>query len=437
MKTTYKTHFAKEIKPELNGQKVIVAGWVHTKRDLGGKKFIVLRDASGKVQIIITKGKTSQEIINTFYKITRESVIRVIGVVRSSSKAPGGAEIEPLEIEILSLAKAPLPLDVTGKVPADLDTRLDNRVLDLRRKESFAIFKIQSTVLEAIREKLKQLNFIEVITPKIIASATEGGAQLFPVLYFGKEAFLAQSPQLYKELLAGAFERVFEIGSAFRAEESDTPYHLSEFVSVDVEVAFANYNDAMYVLEEVVEHVLNKVRKENLEELKILKYEDSFPKIKRPVKKITYEEAIKLLQEHEYPIKEGEDIDTPAQRKLGDIMGETFYFIIDWPTETRPFYTMPKEDNEERTESFDLVYKWLEIASGSTRIHTRWLLEKQLKRHGLNPANFEYFLRWFDWGMPPHAGWGLGLGRFMLILTGVRNIREVVLFPRDKKRLVP
>ncbi len=437
METTYKKYFAKDIKPELNGKKVILAGWVHIKRDLGGKKFLILRDKTGTVQLIFTKGKTPENLIKTFHELARESVIKVTGVVKATPKAPGGAEVEPLEIEVLNIAKTPLPLDVTGKVPADLDTRLNNRVLDLRRKESQAIFKIQDTVLKAIREKLRELGFIEVITPKIIATATEGGAQLFPVIYFGKEAFLAQSPQLYKELLAGAFERVFEIGPAFRAEESDTPYHLSEFVSVDIEAAFMNYHDVMRVLEEVIDHVLFKVRKENLEDLKILKYEDKFPKIKKPIKKITYDEAVDLLQEHGYPIKRGEDLDTPAQRKLGEIIGETFYFIIDWPTITRPFYTMPKKDNPERTESFDIVYSWLEIASGSTRVHTRDLLEKQLRRQGLNPANFEYFLKWFDWGMPPHAGWGLGLGRFMLILTGVRNIREVVLFPRDKKRLTP
>jgi len=437
MKTKYKTHFAEDVKAKLNGSVVILAGWVHIKRDLGGKKFLILRDKTGTIQLILTKGKTPQQAIETYSKLTRESVIRVKGIVKASEKAPGGVEVEPLEIEVLSLAKTPLPIDVTGKVRADIDTRLNNRVLDLRRRESQAIFRIQDTVLQAIREKLRELGFIEVLTPKIIASATEGGAQLFPVLYFGKEAFLAQSPQLYKELLAGAFERVFEIGPAFRAEESDTPYHLSEFISVDIEAAFMNYFDVMNVLEEVVEHVLRRVREKNLEDLKILNYEEEFPKIRRPVKKITYDEAIDTLQEHGYPIEKGEDLSTPALRKLGEIIGEEFYFIIDWPTSTRPFYTMPKEDNEERTESFDFVYKWLEAASGSTRIHRRDLLEKQLLRQGLNPKNFEYFLKWFNWGMPPHAGWGLGLGRFMLILTGRRNIREVVLFPRDKKRLVP
>ncbi|RLG74592.1 MAG: aspartate--tRNA(Asn) ligase [Thermoprotei archaeon] len=437
MKTTYKTHFARDIKAELNGYTVTLAGWVHIKRDLGGKKFLILRDKTGTVQLILTKGKTPQHIIEMFNKLTRESVIEVKGVVKASAKAPRGVEVEPLEIKVLSLARTPLPVDVTGKVHADIDTRLNNRVLDLRRKENQAIFRIQDTTLKAIREKLRELGFIEVLTPKIIASATEGGAQLFPVLYFGREAFLAQSPQLYKELLASAFERVFEIGPAFRAEESDTPYHLSEFISVDIEAAFMNYLDVMNVLEEVTDHVLTKIRKENLEDLKTLKYEEYFPKMRRPIKKITYDEAVNILQEHKYPIEKGEDLSTPALRKLGEILDEAFYFVIDWPTSTRPFYTMPKRDNEERTESFDFVYKWLEIASGSTRIHERSLLEKQLIRQGLDPKNFEYFLKWFNWGMPPHAGWGLGLSRLMLILTGAKNVREVVLFPRDKKRLVP
>jgi len=248
MKTKYKTHFAKDVKAELNGSIVTLAGWVHIKRDLGGKKFLILRDKTGTIQLILTKGKTPQQVIETYSKLTRESVIRVKGIAKASEKAPGGVEVEPLEIEVLSLAKTPLPIDVIGKVHADIDTRLNNRVLDLRRRESQAIFRIQDTVLQAIREKLRELGFVEVLTPKIIASATEGGAQL--------------------------------LGPAFRAEESDTPYHLSEFISVDIEAAFMNYFDVMNVLEEVVEHVLRRVREKNLEDLKILNYEEEFPKIR-------------------------------------------------------------------------------------------------------------------------------------------------------------
>ncbi len=430
----YRTHYAMQIKPEMQGERVIVAGWVHTKRDLGGKKFIVLRDKSGSIQLIISKHESEKSVIDAFYDISKESVIMVEGIVKKSDKAPRGVEIFPLKITLLNKASPILPLDVSEKVPADMDTRLNARILDLRRPRVQAIFKIRDNVLKIIRTVLREKGFIEVNTPKIIATATEGGAQLFPVLYFGREAFLAQSPQLYKELLASAFERVFEIGPAYRAEESDTPFHLSEFISVDIEAAFIDYEGAMDILEEVVVRVLDGVRRENIEELELIGHEP--PKISGKIPRITYDEAIEILQREGFDIKYGEDISTPAQRKLGEII-EGFYFIKDWPTDTRPFYTMPKEDNPNLCEAFDLMYGWLEVASGSTRVHRKGLLIAQLERQGLSPKSFEYFIKWFDYGMPPHAGWGLGLDRFMLILTGCRNIREVVLFPRDKKRLTP
>ena len=430
----YRTHLIEEIKPEMEGKEVIIAGWVHTKRDLGGKKFLIIRDMSGIGQVVLSKRESPQEHLEIFDKLTRESVVSIRGIVKLDRRAPRGYEIIPLEIRVHSIAKAPLPLDVTGAVPADIDTRLNARVLDLRREEMKAVFKIQDTTLKTIRETLYELGFIEVLTPKIIASATEGGAQLFPVLYFGREAFLAQSPQLYKEMLAGAFERVFEIGPAYRAEESDTPYHLSEFISVDIEMAFANYHDVMKVLENVVYNVIEAIRKERSRELEVLGYE--LPKVSIPFKRVTYDEAIRMLKESNYPIEYGEDFGTPEQRALGELIGG-FYFIIEWPTAIKPFYSKPRDDNPEISETFDLMYEWLEIASGGTRIHSKKLLEEQLRRQGLNPKNFEYFLKWFDYGMPPHAGWGMGLSRLMLILTGKRNIREVVLFPRDKKRLEP
>jgi len=430
----YRTHLIRDVKPEMNGETVKIAGWVHTKRDLGAKKFLIVRDFTGKVQIIIDATKAPSSIIENFKKLTRESVVSVTGKVKADPRAPGGFEIEPIEINVLNLAKAPLPLDVTGLVPADIDTRLNARVLDLRRRESYAIFKIQNTVLKSIRNTLYSKRFIEVLTPKIIASATEGGAQLFPVLYFGREAFLTQSPQLYKEMLAAAFERVFEIGPAFRAEESDTPYHLAEFISVDIEMAFANYNDVMNILEEVIVNIIRDILKENSEDLEILKHTLEVPK--RPFKRVTYDEAIRLLKENNYPIEHGEDLSTPALRKLSELIGG-FYFIIDWPLKTKPFYAKPKDDNPEYSETFDLMYNWIEIASGGSRVHLKDVLIRQLKERGLNPQSFQYFIKWFNYGMPPHAGWGMGLSRLMLVLTGRKNVREVVLFPRDMKRLEP
>lgn len=428
----YRTHFISELDSNLDGKEVTVAGWVHTIRNLGGKIFILLRDKSGIGQIVVEKNSKVYEIAKD---LTLESAVSIRGVVKSDQRAPNGVEVHAKEIEVLSFAKSPLPLDVTGKVKADIDTRLRERLLDLRRLEMQAVLKIQSVAVKSFRNTLYKNGFIEVFTPKIIASATEGGAQLFPVVYFGKEAFLAQSPQLYKELLAGAAERVFEIAPAWRAEESDTPYHLSEFISMDVEMAFADYNDVMKLIEEIIYNMVNDVKRECSNELKILNY--TLPDVKIPINKITYSDAIEILKSKGLNIKFGDDIGTPELRVLYNEIKEDLYFIIDWPWLSRPFYTKQKKDSPQLSESFDLIFRWLEIASGSSRNNVREVLENSLKVRGLNPESFEFFLKWFDYGMPPHAGFGMGLARLMLMLTGLQSVKEVVPFPRDKKRLVP
>ena len=435
MRTKYRTHLSSEITPDLDGQEVIVAGWVHAKRDIGGKKFILIRDKDGFIQLVISKKESPPELLKIFHELTFESVVSVRGIVKKEPKARLGVEIKPLEIKILSKAKAPLPLDVSEKVPADIDTRLRERVLDLRRKEMQAVIKIMDTTVETIREFLRKLGFVEVFTPKIIAAATEGGANLFPVMYFGRKAYLAQSPQLYKELLAGSLERVFEIGPAWRAEESDTPYHLAEFISIDIEAAFMDYEDVMKILEKVIYKVIIRLKEERKNELNILGHE--LPEITLPLKRIAYEDALDILRSEGLDIKFGDDIGTPELRILSKCLKEPLYFITDWPRSTKPFYTKIKETNPKLTESFDLVYKFLELASGSTRIHRREELEERLKEQNLNPKDFDFFLKWFDYGIPPHAGWGMGLARLGVMLTGKLNVKELTFFPRDKKRLVP
>ncbi|MBB5253252.1 aspartate--tRNA(Asn) ligase [Sulfurisphaera ohwakuensis] len=428
----YRSHFIADVTPEYDGKEVIWAGWVHLLRDLGGKKFIILRDKTGLGQVVVDKNSSAFGISQ---ELTQESVIQVRGIVKADKRAPRGIELHAEEITLLSKAKAPLPLDVSGKVKADIDTRLRERVLDLRRQEMQAVIKIQSLALKAFRETLYKEGFIEIFTPKIIASATEGGAQLFPVIYFGKEAFLAQSPQLYKELMAGVVERVFEVAPAWRAEESDTPFHLAEFISMDVEMAFADYNDVMQLLEKILHNIVKTIKEEGKEELKILNYEP--PEVKIPIKRLKYTEAIEILRSKGYNIKFGDDIGTPELRILNEELKEDLYFIIDWPSDARPFYTKSKSENPELSESFDLIYKFLEIVSGSTRNHKREVLEETLKKKGLKPESFEFFLKWFDYGMPPHAGFGMGLARLMVMLTGIQSVKEIVPFPRDKKRLTP
>ncbi|MEM3393875.1 MAG: aspartate--tRNA(Asn) ligase, partial [Candidatus Methanomethylicia archaeon] len=268
--------------------------------------------------------------------------------------------------------------------------------------------KIKNTLIDAIREYLKNHGFIEVFTPKILATATEGGAALFSVDYFGKKAFLAQSPQLYKEALTSAFEKVYEISQFYRAEESDTSYHLNEFISVDIEMAFANREDVMKILEELICFAIDKIITCNKRELEALNIELKQPKL--PFKRITYNDALEILKNKNFKINFGEDIPTAGNKILGTEIKEP-YFIIDWPLSLKPFYIKPKNDNPELSESFDLNWSWLEIASGGSRIHLKEQLIDRLTKLGLDPSKFEPFITYYDYGMPPHAGWGMGLQR--------------------------
>ncbi|HEX54719.1 MAG TPA: aspartate--tRNA(Asn) ligase, partial [Candidatus Altiarchaeales archaeon] len=279
--------------------------------------------------------------------------------------------------------------------------------------------------------------FIEINSPKIIASASEGGTELFPISYFDREAFLAQSPQLYKQMMmATGLDRVFEVTTYFRAEEHDTRRHLNEVTAIDVEIAFIrDENDVINVLEDLIIEIINGAS-ECHNELKILKKEIEIPK--KPIKRITYDRVIDILNDNGKMIEWGDDLDTEAEKILGRIMMEEFnselYFITKYPLEIKPFYTMP--DNEKYSRAFDLGYKGVEISSGSQRIHDPELLVERIKKKNLNPENFEFYINAFRYGMPPHGGFGLGIDRVMMQLLDLQ-IREVVLFPRDRHRLTP
>ncbi len=429
-----RTHYSADIWHELDGQEVVVFGWVHEIRDLGGLRFLILQDKTGKLQITIHRHEVPSEVVKKAESLQKQYSIGVKGVVKKMGKAPGGAEIIPKEIRVFSVSQQPLPLDITGRTKAEIDVRLDARVLDLRREENQAIFKVQHGALEAIRSFLSKRGFMEVFTPRIIVSATEGGSALFPVAYFTREAFLAQSPQLYKEQLVLDFEKVFEIGPFFRAEESHTRRHLSEFISIDIEQAFATAEDVMKVLEELIQHVCKKVTENCERELELLKHKITVPEV--PFKRLTYGEVLEELGEEKLHINWGEDIPTVANRVLGKLH-PSYYFITDWPTKTKAFYIQPREDNPKLSEGFDLMWRWVELSSGGSRIHSKDMLMKRLTEQGLSTESFRTHLQVFDYGMPPHAGWGLGLARLVMVLTGVRNIREAVLFPRDQFRLTP
>lgn len=430
-----RSHYSREVKTELNGQNVTLMGWIHEIRDLGGIIFLLLRDRDGIIQITAPSKKIPPELFQDIRKLKKESVIAVEGSVQESGQAPGGVEIIPQKFIVLNESKLPLPLDTTEKVRAEIDTRLDSRYLDLRKHNVSAIFKIKSRMLHSVRVFLEDNGFIEINTPKLVASATEGGTELFPITYFEREAFLGQSPQLYKQMMmSSGFDQVYEIAPIFRAEEHDTLRHLNEAISIDVEVAFANHEDVMNILENLIRYSIQEVKENCQEELQILEQELKVPKT--PFERLDYEEVVDLVNSKGVLLQHGEDLSRAAEKALGEIM-DGYYFITGWPSEIKPFYVMPDPESPQRSFAFDLMYKDLEISSGAMRVHQHELLVERIKNQGLNPDSFQRYLAAFEYGMPPHAGWGLGAERFTMCLTGTKNIRETVLFPRDRRRLTP
>jgi len=432
----YRSRYSKEVTQKDYDKQVTVAGWIEDIRNLGSIAFIILRDGKGTLQITVLKKKTP-ELFEQLTSFSRESVISVKGLCKENEKVRNGYEILPEEVEILSAAETPLPLGVVDKVEADFDTRLDNRFIDLRKPEIQAIFKIRNVVIAAAHQYLRSQSFIEVHTPNIIPSSSEGGTEVFKLQYFEKEAFLAQSPQLYKQsLMATGLDKVYEIAWYFRAEEHNTRRHLNESTAVDLEMAYiSDEEEVMEILENLV-HSMWKSASECKEELEILDKKIAIPKL--PFTRIRYDEVINKLQERKSGIEWGQDLGTEDEKLLGEIMkedGKEFYFITRYPLESKPFYTMP--EGEKYSRGFDLECKGVEIASGSQRIHDVKLLKKRLGACDLNPKDFEAYLKAFRYGMPPHGGFGFGIERFLMELLDIKNIRECILFPRDRTRLTP
>jgi len=414
-----------------------IVGWVHEIRDLGGLLFCLIRDRSGILQVTIPKKNVSSSVYNILRNITRESVVRINGTVKAIDKAPGGRELIPDTVELLNTCETPLPLDVVEKVPAELDTRLDARFLDIRRPRILSVFLIRSTMIQAINDFLFSHGFMNITTPKIVAAATEGGTELFPIAYFEREAFLNQSPQLYKQMMmAAGAEKVFEIGPIFRAEEHNTTKHLNEATSIDVEVSFADHSEVMELLEDLIVYVYNQVEKLCGDQLATLNL-SNFLIPKKPFARISYSQAIDIAVKYTGEnISFGDDFGSTAEKAIGDEIG-MHYFIVDWPTTIKPYYAMPYSDNSTICKAFDLMHPRMELASGSQRLHQYEILVEQIKSKGLLPESFEFYLAPFKFGMPPHAGWGLGAERLLMTMLDLQNIREAVLFPRDRHRLVP
>jgi nondiscriminating aspartyl-tRNA synthetase len=422
------------------GDTVTVAGWVHEIRDLGGIAFVIVRDNSGKIQVKFEKDEMDDDLVETGLNVQRESVVSVTGAVEKEDRAPTGVEIVPEEMAVIAEADPELPLDPSGKVDAELPTRLDNRTLDLRKAEIKAIFEIRAEMLRSVREAFRTLGCTEINTPKIVATGTEGGTELFPITYFGEEAFMNQSPQLFKQLMVGSgLERVFEIGPIFRAEEHNTPRHLNEATSIDFESAFYDQTEAMDACETVVKAAYEGVAENCQDQLEALGLDEEFEVPQGDFPRISYEDALERINatgELDEVLVWGDDLSTEAEHALGQAVGE-HYFITDWPSEIKPFYIKDHDGDEEISTGFDMMHPSMELVSGGQREHRFERLVEGFEQQGLDPEAFEYYTKMFRYGMPPHAGWGLGAERLVMTMLGLDNIREAVLFPRDRQRLSP
>jgi len=460
--TAYRSHTIGQVideGEELVGSEVTVAGYAETVRGRGAICFLMLRDGTGRIQAFLKKDNMDEGLFEAIQSTTRESTIQVKGKVakKRPPKVADGEPEPPAEFEIsvesgaiLAEAGTPLPVGVTDEVNVGLDVRLDNRHLDLRRAHVNAMFQLRSKVLQYGREHLITEGFQEINSPKIIAAAAEGGTNLFPMKYFETDAFLSQSPQLYKQLaVLGGLERVFEIGPAFRAEKHDTYRHLNEFVSFDIEGAWMDDEDVMGVQERMINHIWTKISQNDMDLIAVVnEYRASQDKLpitvdvpSIPFPRIPYCDAIEIVKSGGGEIEWGDDIeshhcDIIASKHPG------FHFIPRWPMSMKPFYIHHKEGEEgssggQLSRGFDLNFGRDEMTSGGAREHRVEALEQNLREVGLDPKDFTFYTDGFRYGAPPHAGWGLGVARLLMVLTGAGNVREVVLFPRDRSRVTP
>ena len=418
---------------------VTVNGWVQDIRNMGGISFIILRDRYGTVQLTLPKKKIDPELFGAITKLPRESVISVTGEVKESNQTELGLEIIPSSFILESEAGSPLPMGVIDKVNVEMDTRLNNRFMDLRKPEVRAIFELKSLMIKLLNEVMTENEFSQVFTPKIGASGAEGGATLFNVDYFGKKAYLAQSPQLYKQMLMSTgLDRIYEIAPAFRAENSNTNRHVTEFISFDGEMSWINsMDDVMSKMEEIVDYVITGLKERGEKYLKAIGKEISVPK--RPYPRLSYGECLKIVNDGGLKLRDGDDLGTEGEKIVGDYMAEKgyeMYFIAEYPAEAKPFYIMEK-DGTPYSFSFDLDYKGQEISSGGQREHRYDKLVGRMKKLGLDPEDFRFYLNAFEYGMPPHGGWGIGIERLLVKMLDLPNVREAILFPRDPARLSP
>ncbi len=425
-----RTHYSDDLSGTDDGRTVTVMGWILTVRGHGNISFATIRDKNGDLSIVAKKGECPDEIREKMSSLRAHSSVAVTGRIKASEKAPSGFEIVPSGLRVFSEVQKTPPFDPLARTVKNIETRLEVRPIDLRRMPLQHIFRVRSSILASIREYLTGESFTEINTPKMIASATEGGSALFPIFYYDKEAFLAQSPQLYKEQLTMSFEKVFEIGPIFRAESSRTNRHLAEAISVDLEEAFVDYNDVMDRIERIIKASVDTAASHAAENP-----DTGFavPEVPEGIPRYTYAKLLEMMQQAGVKTQWGDDLYPSGLAKIGL---DGFYFITDWPLGPKPFYVKAGR-TPDTSESFDLMFGSLELSSGSTRIEKRDELVERMKNKGMDPDSFEYHLAAFDYGVPPHAGCGIGLERLMMAVTGTENIRDTTFYPRDVDRLMP
>ena len=423
------------------GKEVKLEGWVHDVRALGGITFVLLRNARGIVQLAAPKKAVLPEVYDAISGLRQEDVVSCVGTVKESKAARHGLEVVPSRIEVLSKAAAPLPLDPRGVTQASLDTRLEWRSLELRRPETTAIFKIENALVQGFEDYFQRSGFIRAFTPSIIGGVSEGGSEVFKVDFYGRDAFLRQDPQLHRQLtIAGGFDRIYDLGTNWRAEVSHTPRHLSEHRTIAPEIAFiADERDTMRLEEAMIVHGVKRVLDDCAEELGLLKVDLKVPRV--PFPEVEFPGVYDTLAKLGRNLPHGLDIDEPSQRALADHVkedtGSDFFFLNRFPSAVKPFYVMRVDDEPEYARSVDLVYKGLELSSGGQREHRHDKIVAQIKEKGFSLKGLEWFTEPFRYGVPPHGGYSFGIERCTSYILGIENIKETVLFPRDPERLVP
>jgi len=425
------------------GQQVKIAGFVNTVRDQGGIRFLLIRDISGTIQVVITKTKI--EALRAAKSLNLESVVEVAGLAKAEEQAPGGMEITVETLLVLSLASAELPIPVVEKgqqEEAELQKRLDWRWLDLRKPEKALVFKVWTLMEQAFREYWTQNGYLEIHSPKFMSTPSESGAELFEVKYFDRKAYLAQSPQFYKQMaMASGFERVFEVGPVFRANPSFTSRHDTEFTGYDMEISFIeSHQDVMAEEQKVIRYALERIKEKFGKEISAFYNRDLIiPSL--PFPQVTMKEAKEILAKLGVPSEKDGDLSPEEEKKLSDYIlkkeGREFVFVTEYPIETRPFYHMRLESNPKLTKSFDLLWNGLEITTGAQREHRYDVLVAQAQEKGLTLEPIQFYLNFFKYGCPPHGGFGHGPSRMLMKIFNVNNVREVTYLYRGVKRLEP